>query len=499
MSRREKVHEVSSPISLFPFIGILLCTMGALLVVLVAVSRSAKDTAHEQIASNQQSEVSRKTGEVTQKIAAVAQYVTRLNSVRSQGQQALDADRRQLAHLDDHVRRLTEQYRSLELAAAELAALEEEHYDDQRQAEREVQRLQQLVVETEKSIVEQRDDLSKQKHSYALVPYEGPNGTFRRPIYLECRKGEVVLQPEGVSLTKDDLRPPYGAGSPLAALIRTARDHYVRLYPGEGQSRDTEPYPLLIVRPEGLALYRAAQSAIEAADFEFGIELAETDWELKFPTADAKLAEEAQLAVTQARLRQEVLAEAAPRAYRNPSLAESGEFEFDEEQDGYARGPAGVYVVRGKSDAHSVSGTGSTDSFLAGGNGGGNGDSPGAGGGGTGDQPGGAGSGSAGAEGSPDDTFAGAGGTPGGSQPGGIDGPHGAPGGSTGSGASSGKGHAVAGGGNAGGGGQQNGGGSGGSQAGSTSVALGDSTTSSSMAGQPATAPDNTHRFATTA
>ena len=29
---RARVHEVSSPISLFPFIGILLCTMGALLV-----------------------------------------------------------------------------------------------------------------------------------------------------------------------------------------------------------------------------------------------------------------------------------------------------------------------------------------------------------------------------------------------------------------------------------------------------------------------------------
>ncbi len=39
---RARVHEVSSPISLFPFIGILLCTMGALLVVLVAVSRSAR-------------------------------------------------------------------------------------------------------------------------------------------------------------------------------------------------------------------------------------------------------------------------------------------------------------------------------------------------------------------------------------------------------------------------------------------------------------------------
>ncbi len=46
---RARVHEVSSPISLFPFIGILLCTMGALLVILVAVSRSAKNTAEREV------------------------------------------------------------------------------------------------------------------------------------------------------------------------------------------------------------------------------------------------------------------------------------------------------------------------------------------------------------------------------------------------------------------------------------------------------------------
>ena len=53
---RARVHEVSSPISLFPFIGILLCTMGALLVVLVAVSRSARDTAEREVKSKHDNE-----------------------------------------------------------------------------------------------------------------------------------------------------------------------------------------------------------------------------------------------------------------------------------------------------------------------------------------------------------------------------------------------------------------------------------------------------------
>ena len=44
MSRHRPVDN-SATVSLFPFLAVLLCTMGALLVVLVAVSRSARETA----------------------------------------------------------------------------------------------------------------------------------------------------------------------------------------------------------------------------------------------------------------------------------------------------------------------------------------------------------------------------------------------------------------------------------------------------------------------
>ena len=42
-----------------------------------------------------------------------------------------------------------------------------------------------------------KSKLAKRPTSYAIVPYDGPNGTHRRPIYIECTAQGVILQPEG--------------------------------------------------------------------------------------------------------------------------------------------------------------------------------------------------------------------------------------------------------------------------------------------------------------
>jgi hypothetical protein len=78
-------------------------------------------------------------------------------------------------------------------------------------------------------------------------------------------------------------------------------------------------------------MYDRARRAIQSSDFEFGFELVEDDWELKYPVADPKLASLEQQAIDQARIRQQALAAAAPRAYRHPALAVSGRFEMDED------------------------------------------------------------------------------------------------------------------------------------------------------------------------
>src|SRR5262245_8659308 len=281
---RARVHEVSSPISLFPFIGILLCTMGALLVVLVAVSRSARNTAQRQVEAKQQvaAAIAPVNDEVHQNLEKVTKYISDLGTVRAIGEKRLRDEQARLRAVEDHIRRLHERIESLKAAAVELEAMEREHYDDRQQAEREVQRLNQLIADSQKTVESLRESSKQDTHSYAVVPYEGPNGTFRRPIFIECVKNECILQPEGTRLTANDMAPPVGLGpgNPLATALRAARDYYIRLNPEIGESRDLEPYPVLLVRPD--SRYDRALNCIAAGDFDVGLELVENDWKLKF-------------------------------------------------------------------------------------------------------------------------------------------------------------------------------------------------------------------------
>ncbi|MEX0611056.1 MAG: hypothetical protein WD738_04280 [Pirellulales bacterium] len=328
MSRRKPVDN-STAVSLFPFLAVLLCTMGALLVVLVAVSRAAREAALRQ-ATEQQTAAVEADPALLRELEKIDQYSANLKQLRTEAEQHLREDQLRLGHLENHMRRLQDQLSLLQAAALELDAMEEEHYDDREQAQREIERLERLIAETREEVKTVKEQLKSEKRTYALIPYEGPNGTFRRPIYIECCKDALILQPEGVRITRDDLYPPFGAGNPLASALRAARDYFVRLHPQEGQSRDTEPYPLIVVRPEGLHMYDRARRAIESSDMEFGFELAEADWELKYPVADPQLASIEQQAIDQARIRQQALAAAAPRAYRHPALAAAGRFEVED-------------------------------------------------------------------------------------------------------------------------------------------------------------------------
>ncbi len=346
MSRAKPIDN-STTVSLFPFLAVLLCTMGALLVVLVGVSRSARDAALREASTHPQTAAADEALEAKRELEKIDRHVAQLKQASSAAEQQLRENQLRLGHLEEHMRRLHDRLGVLQIAAAELNALEEEHYDDRAQAEREIARLQRLIAETQAAIDSLKEEAKLQKRTYALIPYEGPNGTFRRPIYIECVQDALILQPEGIRITRDDLRPPLGPGNPLAAALRAARDHFARLHPAEGQHRDAEPYPLLVVRPDGLLMYDRARRAIESSDFEFGFELVEEHWELKYPVADPQLAAIEQQAIEHARVRQQALAAAAPRAYRHPAMMVADQVEI--EHDGgegfgiaeYSRGGGG--------------------------------------------------------------------------------------------------------------------------------------------------------------
>jgi hypothetical protein len=351
-------------ISLFPFLAVLLCTMGALLVLLVLFSRSAKDAeqAATEAAARQQEDDLRLAQE------QLAWRLEQLQGVRDRTLADLARTRMQLAGIEDDNRQLADELEGLERMAAALAA-------DARPDETDaalVADLEQRLKNARESLDEAKRKQAERPPAYAVVPYEGQSGTHRRPLYIECCIDGVFLQPEGIRLGPADFEGPPGPGNPLASALRAAREHIAK-GPRETGDPAAQPYPLLLVRPSGVMAYYAAREAIQSWGSEFGYQFVDEDWTLTYPPRDPVLADAEQRAVEESRRRMAWLGEvrksrpARPvQQYRaattrggvvaaeGPSLlGDQSRFEWTEQQaDANRQGGPGRGVVAGTSDGH---------------------------------------------------------------------------------------------------------------------------------------------------
>jgi hypothetical protein len=388
MSRR---RAPSGPtISLFPFLAVLLCTMGALLVLLVLFSRSAKqaDAVAEAEAVRQQAE------ELELARDEVAWRIDQLQGVRSRTADDLAKARMQLAGIEGHARSLMDELEQLERTAAALARPAEA--DDAEP----IADLEQRLAAARAAAEAAREGAADRPPAYAVVPYEGSGGTHRRPLYIECCIDGVFLQPEGIRLGPGDFEGPPGPGNPLASALRAARE-YLADRPGESGQPDAQPYPLLLVRPSGVMAYYAARESLQSWGSDFGYQFVDEDWTLTYPPADPALADAEQRAVDEARRRLEWLAQARPQKRTRPAvqyrassvrggvvssegpsvLGDQSRFDWTEQQAAAAgRGfRAGGDAGSGKGDAVLGNGTGEGEAGggLATGAGGGTGAGPG--------------------------------------------------------------------------------------------------------------------------
>src|SRR5690606_16954545 len=76
-----------------------------------------------------------------------------------------------------------------------------------------------------------------------------------------------------------------------------------------------EPYPLLLIRPDGIGAYYVARESLTSWGSEFGYELVDQDWNLEYPAPDPQLMAVITAAAEDARQRQRMLAAAAPKAF----------------------------------------------------------------------------------------------------------------------------------------------------------------------------------------
>ncbi|MHB8969047.1 MAG: hypothetical protein ACYC3X_03100 [Pirellulaceae bacterium] len=309
MKRHRARKKSSVGVALFPFLAVLICTMGVLIVLLLIEVQMARVDASEEADAAPTLEIP------GQEQLAKEEYEWRrevLDQQRDQVKEQMASKRLELSHLEEHIRELERRWRELQEAAADLQRRMQGQDADQEVSRAELERLQQEVLAAQQALEAARNKVAQRPASYAIVPYDGPNGTHRRPIYIECTAQGVILQPEGIVLGAKDFDGPLGPGNPLDAALRGMREYYAQagLLDSKG-----EPYPLLIVRPSGVEAYAAARTAMRTWNDEFGYELIDEAMQLKYGEPDPALSQLIQKVVTDARSRQEILAAAMPSGF----------------------------------------------------------------------------------------------------------------------------------------------------------------------------------------
>ncbi|MGH7192851.1 MAG: hypothetical protein ACREJM_04855, partial [Candidatus Saccharimonadales bacterium] len=219
MRRRAAPNRQSAGVSLFPFLAVLLCTMGALIVVLVVIARQAR----LQVVATADSQIDE---ELAAKRAELEWRISQLQQSREATKKALADQQTELGHLEEHSRRLRDQLKEVVAARERLSrtAAGDEH--DQARLKSELDRLHYRVAGLRGELGKLMKKARENRQSYAVIPYHGPNETYRRPIYLECRSTGIILQPSGLTLTEQDFEIDDKKSGPLGSAVRAACDYY---------------------------------------------------------------------------------------------------------------------------------------------------------------------------------------------------------------------------------------------------------------------------------
>ena len=123
------------------------------------------------------------------------------------------------------------------------------------------------------------------KGSYAVLPYKGPNGSWRRPIVLECSNGTVTLRPKGPTFSMLDLS---GMINPQSSpvIIAMARE-LLRVQISESpDGSPVVPYFVFLIRPDGIRPYYEIRARLEPLGIAFGYELIDQDLKVDVPDFD---------------------------------------------------------------------------------------------------------------------------------------------------------------------------------------------------------------------
>lgn len=303
-------------VSLFPFLAVLICAMGALIFLLVVTTRRIRHQALQQVQSISLEEVVDEdfyppvlfAAEVLEPeipapkiirpekpvvIPEPEPQVVDLASEQESKLRALSLERaKKLAHLkaqNQNLIRLKNELNQSEKLLIEskqqlqvLSQKDQELNDKMVQITKQKLRVAELLQEELHSLKEKKQSQKTARSKYSVIPYDGQTGTSKRPILIECTDKGLTFLPEGITLTPDDLKDFTPGYNPLLAGTQALVKHWQN----KSQQPNQEPYVLILIRPSGSVGYYVARKLLNNLKLDSGYELIDADWDFELPEKD---------------------------------------------------------------------------------------------------------------------------------------------------------------------------------------------------------------------
>lgn len=301
--KRKRQSGASLAVNLFPFLAVLICTMGVLIVMLVMAVNSSQVRAADARDEHHQ-KVAEKREELLDQLDLEQFRVDEIEAMRPDLVDRLGRQRSRRSHLEDESRRLRREAVRLQQQWAQTSEDLSLAADSHNSRSAKIRSLESLLQQRKTDLAETREQVAGRPLLYSIIPTESAGGTARRPIYVECRPDGLFLQPAGIRIGLDEFTIPVVAGNPLDAALLATREHWNR-YDAAGIHGD--PYPLLVVRPGGATAYGIARRAMKSWDDEFGYELVENTRQIDWGIPEPELSVTLKQALRDAAVRQQRL------------------------------------------------------------------------------------------------------------------------------------------------------------------------------------------------
>lgn len=338
MARRRQTNAIS----LFPFLAVLVCTMGALILLLLVTTRRIRNDLQRQTDvaaspamvetvddvpptvltddsdSPTESDATSNAGlddETTIAIdvddepsetfdrAAMLQQIADLKrdiTLAEDQQLQLNIQIRQLQiELAEHEKRqamwrqLQNELQQRETDADALAAVLSDQKRLLAEAETELQDQQQLTRSGEKMLKERESALIQLRElaqqiaarsdagtDQSIIEFSNSEGTRSVPIVVEVTEDGFQLRPTDVQISSGDMLGFPTSDNPLLSVVYAVNDHR------NPDQLHRPPYVLLLVRPDGSLPFYTAQRTLNESNVHFGYELLSADQQIRFDPTD---------------------------------------------------------------------------------------------------------------------------------------------------------------------------------------------------------------------